>query len=305
MRCCRGVTLRQYFFFVILDAMKLVMSHTMGYCKGVSRALDMAQKAIEDARVAALPVYSLGKLIHNKQVCNQFVQEGMIEIDSPAGQQSGVVVLRAHGIGDALRSEFLDAGYRLADATCPVVMRNLRHIARYAPTHRILVVGHDKHPESTAMQGVFVDGKVIASRLITGLQDVGEPEEGASYAVFVQTTFDQSLWMQIKQALSVWQDSGTRVVFANEICPSSVNRRTALIELAHQCDGVVVIGGKDSANTRALYSLVLEMGKKAWHIEDETEITNEMHQCAILGIAAGASTPHSLVERIAGALQQE
>lgn len=291
--------------FVILGTMKIVLSQTMGYCKGVSRALDMAQKAIEDAREAGLPVYSLGKLIHNKQVCNQFAQEGLVEINDPAGQQKGVVVLRAHGIGDALRSEFLDAGYHVVDATCPVVKRNLHHIARYAPNHSILVVGHAKHPESTAMQGVCIDQKVISSRLITGLQDVGEPEEGVSYAVFVQTTFDQSLWTQIKQALSVWQDTGTTVLFANEICPSSVNRRTALIELASQCDGIVVIGGKDSANTRALYSLVLEMGKKAWHIEDETEITNEMYQCAILGITAGASTPHSLVERIVGALQQE
>lgn len=78
-----------------------------------------------------------------------------------------------------------------------------------------------------------------------------------------------------------------------------------MIELAQQCDGVVVIGGKDSANTRALYSMVIEMGRKAWHIEDESEIVDEMRQCAILGITAGASTPHSLVESIVAALQQE
>ncbi len=291
--------------FVILGAMKIIMSHTMGYCKGVSRALDMAQNAIEEARKTGLPVYSLGKLIHNKQVCNQFAQEGMTEIAGPEGHEQGVVVLRAHGVGDKLRSEFLDAGYQIVDATCPVVKRNLLHIARYAATHTILVVGHSKHPESTAMQEVLVDGKPITSKLVTTLEDVGEPEEGVSYAVFVQTTFDQSLWMQIKAVLASWQQKGITVMFANEVCPSSVNRRTALIELAGQCDAVLVIGGKDSANTRALYSMVLEMGKKAWHIEDASEITNEMRQCAILGITAGASTPASLVESVVDALQQE
>ncbi len=285
--------------------MKIVMSQTMGYCKGVSRALDMAQNAIEDARRAGLPVYSLGKLIHNKQVCNQFAQEGMTEISGPEGHEKGLVVIRAHGVGDALRSDFLDAGYQIVDATCPVVKRNLLHIARYACTHTILVVGHNKHPESTAMLEVLLDGRPINTRLITTLDDVGEPEDGVSYAVFVQTTFDQSLWARIKNVLISWRDRGVEVVFANEVCPSSVNRRTALIELAQQCDGVVVIGGKDSANTRALYSMVVEMGRKAWHIEDESEIVDEMRQCAILGITAGASTPHSLVEHIVNALQQE
>lgn len=291
--------------FVILDAMKIVMSHTMGYCKGVSRALDMAQNALDDARRAGLPVYSLGKLIHNKQVCNRFAQEGMTEISGPEGHEKGLVVIRAHGVGDALRSDFLDAGYHIVDATCPVVKRNLLHIGRYACTHTILVVGHNKHPESTAMLEVLLDGKPITTKLITTLDDVGEPEDGVAYAVFVQTTFDQSLWAQIKDVLISWRRKGVEVVFANEVCPSSVNRRTALIELARQCDGVVVIGGKDSANTRALYSMVIEMGRKAWHIEDESEIVDEMRQCAILGITAGASTPHSLVESIVAALQQE
>lgn len=292
-------------FFVILGTMKIVLSKTMGYCKGVSRALDMAEKTIEEAREADLPVYSLGKLIHNKQTCNHFAQEGLREIAGPEGQQPGLVVLRAHGIADTLRSDFLEAGFQVVDATCPVVKRNLHHIGQYAPTHTILVVGHCKHPESVAMLGVLVNGEPITARLITSLSDVGRPLEGVSYAVFVQTTFDQGLWMQIKEALFSWQAGGTVVVFANEICPSSVNRRTALIELANQCEAVVVIGGKDSANTRALYSLALQMGRKAWHIEDETEITNEMRQCAILGITAGASTPHTLVQKVVDLLQQE
>lgn len=265
----------------------------------------MAQNAIEDARRAGLPVYSLGKLIHNKQVCNRFAQEGMTEISRPEGHEKGLVVIRAHGVGDALRSDFLDAGYHIVDATCPVVKRNLLQIARYACTHTILVVGHNKHPESTAMLEVLLDGKPIKARLITTIDDAGEPEDGVAYAVFVQTTSDQSLWAQIKDVLISWRRKGVEVVFANEVCPSSVNRRTALIELARQCDGVVVIGGKDSANTRALYSMVIEMGRKAWHIEDESEIVDEMRQCAILGITAGASTPHSLVENIVESLQQE
>ncbi len=291
--------------FVILSAMKLVMSRSMGYCKGVSRALDMAKDAIEDARSAGLPVYSLGKLIHNKQVCNRFAQEGLTEIAGPQGHQRGLLVVRAHGVGDALRSDFIKAGYQIVDATCPVVKRNLSHIARYAETHTILVVGHPKHPESTAMLGVLHEGKPIKARLLAGMQDIGEPEQGVSYAVFVQTTFDQSLWEEIKHGLSSWKQQGIEVLFANEICPSSLNRRTALIELAGQCDGVLVIGGRDSANTRALYSMVLSLGKKAWHIEEASEITKEMRQCAILGITAGASTPQSLVEDIVDVLQQE
>lgn len=282
--------------------MKIVLSHTMGYCGGVSRALKMASDAIEQARRENRPVYSLGNLIHNRQVCAGFEQQGLVEISSFEGYEPGLVVIRAHGITDQMRADFIASGFELVDATCPVVKHNLKLIAQYAPDHTILIIGHRGHPEAIAMMGVLVDGKPIKAYLITKIEEIPACETGVQYAVFVQTTFDDCLWKEIQAALAAWK---APMVFANNICPTSVGRRSSLAELAQSCDGILVIGGRDSANTRALYTLALELGRKAWHIEDETEIIDDIRRCAILGITAGASTPPELVQRVVQTLQQE
>lgn len=277
----------------------------MGYCSGVSRALAMADKAIAEAREREKRVYSLGNLIHNRQVIEQFAAEGLSSIQDPDDGDAGLVVVRAHGIADAVRQSFIDSGYQLVDATCPVVKHNLRRIAHYCSTHKILIVGHKDHPETRAMQGVQIDGRPCRSRLITCVEEVGTAREGERYAVFVQTTFDEKGWAEIKGRLEHFRDHGCEVLFVNDVCSSSSDRRSALLALAKECDGIVVIGGVESANTRALYHLALEAGVKAWHIEDEGGVLPQMFECDILGITAGASTPTSVIDAVIRRLQQE
>lgn len=277
----------------------------MGYCGGVSRALKMAEQAIDRARKEGVPVYSLGKLIHNKQVYERLGSEGLKEINHPEGREPGLVVVRAHGIPDDLRQEFTDSTFQLIDATCPVVKHNLRRIAHYCRTHHIIIVGHKGHPETVAMQGVTVQGELCPSTLITSADEMGSYEAGARYAVFVQTTFNELDWKLIQAQLTRWSESGCEVVFVNEICASSINRRSALLALARECDGIVVIGGKESANTRALYDLALQQGVKAWHIESADEVDPQMYDCDILGITAGASTPPDLIDAVVAKLHKE
>ncbi|MCK9547324.1 MAG: 4-hydroxy-3-methylbut-2-enyl diphosphate reductase [Sphaerochaeta sp.] len=281
------------------------MSQTMGYCTGVSRALAMAERAIAQATEQAQPVYSLGKLIHNRQVNERLSSKGLGEIDRADEGEAGLVVVRAHGIPDDLREEFTTAGHQLIDATCPVVKHNLRRIAHYCTTHKILIVGHKDHPETVAMQGVRNDGELCRSRLITSVEEVGAPICGERYAVFVQTTFDEIAWSAIKVQLAAFSDSASEVVFVNDVCSSSINRRSALIKLTEECDAIIVIGGKNSANTRALYHLAVESGVKAWHIEDERDVLPQMFECDILGITAGASTPVEVIDAVVRRLEQE
>ena len=280
--------------------MKIVLAKTMGYCGGVSRALDLAEEAIAYAIEHALPVYSLGPLIHNPQVIASLAKRGMSVIEDPEGHEPGVLVVRAHGISDTLHNRFIDAGFLLFDATCPVVRHNLSNIAHWAKTHPIIIIGHQGHPEVLAMQGVLVDGKPIESFLITKREEVSALSN-QPYAVFVQTTFDQVLLEEIRTSLKEFD----RIVYVNEICPSSINRRKAALDLAGQCDAVLVIGGRQSANTRALAELVSNEGKKAYHIEDSTEIPAEAFSHDTLGILAGASTPSSVIEDVVRTLQKE
>ncbi|MDD3902634.1 MAG: 4-hydroxy-3-methylbut-2-enyl diphosphate reductase [Sphaerochaeta sp.] len=285
--------------------MELILSDTMGYCGGVSRAISLVERAIIEARDKKLPVYSLGKVIHNEQVCMSFADQGLKTIFSPDGHEPGLVVLRAHGVPDKLRQDFNRAGFTLIDATCPVVARNLHLIGKKCLEYSLIVIGHENHPETLAMQGVEVDGKICQTHLISIPEQVAHLPLDQAYAVFVQTTFDRILWNDIREQLQMLQKKGVEIVFMNEVCPSSVDRREAAIRLCKKCDAIVVIGGKESANTKALYALILQQGKKAWHIETEDEVTEEMKQYDILGITAGASTPHSIIESVQAKLQEE
>ncbi|NBK22832.1 MAG: 4-hydroxy-3-methylbut-2-enyl diphosphate reductase [Spirochaetia bacterium] len=278
--------------------MQLILSDAMGYCKGVSRAISMVEQAIGEAQAKGVPVYSLGKVIHNQQVCSSFAQRGLQTISSPDGHPPGLVVLRAHGVADALRLEFVKAGFTVMDATCPVVSRNLNLIALNQKDAQIVIVGHENHPETLAMQGVQRDGKIYPSLFITRPDDVLQLQKGIAYAVFVQTTFDRLLWRKIQAAFHDLISQGYSIEFRNEVCPSSVNRRDAALRLCQRCDAILVVGGKESANTQALYTLIADQGKKAWHIETEDEVTSEMKGYAILGITAGASTPQLTIDAV-------
>lgn len=279
--------------------MNIVLAKTMGYCGGVSRALDLVEEALAYATKKNLPAYSLGKLIHNPQVTASLTQRGLQVIEDPQGVEPGVLVVRAHGITDRLRSAFVDAGFLLFDATCPVVRHNLSNIAHWAKSRTILIIGHSGHPEALAMQGVVVDGEVIESILITAQDEVAYLED-RPYAVFVQTTFDQVALEEIRTLLKAF----SQIIYVNEICPSSITRRMAAIDLAAQCDAAIVIGGKQSANTKALAELVFNEGKKAYHIEGSTDIPAEVYKYATLGILAGASTPPDVIEEVVKTLQR-
>lgn len=278
--------------------MELILSDTMGYCKGVSRAITMVERAIVEAQQKGVPVYSLGKVIHNQQVCSSFAEQGLVTITSPEGHPPGLVVLRAHGVADALRSEFVGAGFTIMDATCPVVSRNLNLIASNQKNAQIVIVGHENHPETIAMQGVQRNGKIYPSIFVTRPEDLLQLQKGIAYAVFVQTTFDRLLWRKIQASFRNLMGQGYSIEFHNEVCPSSVNRRDAALRLCAKCDAILVVGGKESANTQALYTLIVDQGKRAWHIETEDEVTSEMKGYAILGITAGASTPQRTIDAV-------
>ncbi|AEV29873.1 (E)-4-hydroxy-3-methyl-but-2-enyl pyrophosphate reductase [Sphaerochaeta pleomorpha str. Grapes] len=285
--------------------MELILSDTMGYCGGVSRAIDLVEQAIKTARESGKPVYSVGNVIHNTQVCDSFSREGLIAIESPEGHDPGYVVLRAHGVPDRLHRVFLEAGFTVIDATCPVVKRNLSLLAEYCAEYSIIVIGKEGHPETIALQGVERDGKVCPTILISESSQVLQLPKGKKFAVFVQTTFERTVWDEIRVALHMMEKEGRSFVFANNVCPSSRNRRNAALRLCSQCDAIIVIGGKNSANTTALYQLIKQQGKKVWHIETEQEVTEEMRSYSPLGLTAGASTPPSTIETVRMKLMEE
>lgn len=261
--------------------MQVVISSVIEYCGGVKRALRLAEEQLD--KVHDRPVYSLGQLIHNRIVTDRLAERGLRSIDHPSEGKAGVLVVRAHGMTDQERKEFIQAGYVLIDATCPVVRHNLSLIRSYARTFQILVVGEKGHEEVNAMMGIEGTHPI----LITCVSDVAKLQRGVRYAAFVQTTFAEAEWQEIRGALGPY-----RVKFVNQICPASTARRKAVVDLARSCDALIVIGGRNSANTQALAQLARQANPSipVFSIESEAEVDDRMRSFPRVGLATGAST---------------
>lgn len=274
--------------------MELVLSPILEYCKGVQRAINLAKQTLAEKHDR--PVYSQGQLIHNRIVCDALAARGLRPIESPEGQESGYLVVRAHGMTSAEHDAYLRAGYVLVDATCPVVSRNIADIARWAASRSILIIGRRGHAEVEAMAGVRgVDAVIISTPREAAAID---PER--KWAAFVQTTFEQGAYEAVRTALAPFD-----VVFVNRICPASTRRRQAVLRLAETCDAVVVVGGRNSANTQALASLAATACAHVFSIEDAGEVTDAMRSFPRVGLAAGASTVRETIDQVAQALKEK
>ncbi len=268
--------------------MRVILSDVITYCGGVDRALRLAQACLRDAPG---PVYSLGQLIHNQEVCSRLEEKGLKVITSPEDVPPGTVVIRAHGVGDDVKRRFLDAGFTLCDATCPIVLHNLERIKELAASHAILVIGEKEHDEVRSM--CHVDGAPVT--VISSVSDLSSLPKDKSYAVFVQTTFEVSTYETIIRAMG---DAGYQFFSANKVCASPIKRRNAVLRLARQCDAIIVVGGKNSANTAMLAHIAASTGKPVWHIENESEVTDQMRGYATVGLASGTSTSLETIRRV-------
>ena len=267
-----------------------------GACYGVERALKM----VEECASARAEVHTLGPLIHNPVVVGRLAARGVTAVGSVDVVPSGsTVVIRSHGVVPDVVERARDQGLEVVDATCPHVKKAHDGAAELARSgYQVVVVGEDGHPE--------VEG--ILARAGSDAIVVGSPEEaarakvGGRVGVVVQTTQSQELLSAVVAAL-VPRVRELRVL--NTVCAATVQRQEAARELAGRSDAMVVVGGKNSGNTRRLAQVCATRCPSTFHIEtpDELDATwfTGVHT---VGVTAGASTPADQVEAVVGALRE-
>ena len=276
----------------------------MGYCRGVSGVISLAQTCVDTAKEKNLPSYSIGWFIHNPTVVNRFISQGMVHIESPGNHPPGIALVRAHGISDILRKEFVDAGFTLIDGTCGTVAHSQKLVREAKEQDHVIIIGIKNHSEVKALSNVVnAQGEVVPTTIIESLEDIDtlKPYESKNFYAVVQTTFDRELFKTILDEISLRYPS---VVLANRLCPSTKRRHDALLEMIKVVDAVLVIGGKISANTTALARLVKDKGVPVWHIEDEGEIPGEIFYYEKVGVTAGTSTPEEDIDAIIRKLEE-
>ncbi len=280
----------------------IVRADILGYCMGVRRAVEAAEQALLDN--PKRPVYTYGPLIHNPSALDRLSRAGVVIIGEgsavpvPEDFDGRSVIIRAHGIPPAERAELERLHAHIVDATCPRVLISQRRAKSYHEKgYAVFLAGDRNHGEITGIAGYARDCRVLENR--------ADAESLPSYperaVLIAQTTIKQSEYDCIAEALS----SRVRdLVVLDTICPATVERQAALESLSRIVDGIIVIGGKNSANTRRLFKTARELVGKAWHIETPDEIPPDVFGLGRIGLTAGASTPDEVIDAVEQALQK-
>lgn len=273
---------------------RVELAEESGFCFGVRRALELARQTAKSHGAA----YSLGPLIHNPQEVEQLARSGVTVVQSLAEVPAGrTLIIRSHGAPPEVTEQALKSGLTVVDATCPLVMRAQERARELAEAgYKVVVAGEADHPE---VQGIVAHapGAVVLEEG-SDLSVVGTARR---IGVVAQTTQSPQAYRELISRLLEREPAELRVY--NTICTATLGRQKAALELAGRVDVMVVVGGKNSANTRRLAQLCAATGVRTYHIETAAELDDEwFREARSVGVTAGASTPDWVIREVVEAL---
>jgi len=283
--------------------MKVVRAGILGFCMGVRRAVEMARR---ESGKTGCRVYTFGPLIHNPSVLDDLKERGIKVLEESEAfpkepeYKNSTVIIRAHGVSPRTERELGRQGFHILDATCPHVKVSQTKARAFAERgYRIFLAGEKKHAEITGIRGYVEDNPCYV---------VGNPEEAekaaselfrsepnAQTVLIGQTTISPGEYRAIGEQIRYFFPS---LEILDTICGATADRQGVLRELCSKVDALIIAGGRESANTRRLLSLALELGKPAWLVETAGDIPPEIGSYKTVGLSAGASTPDSLIAEI-------
>ena len=274
--------------------MQIIRADVLGFCFGVRRAVEYALKALEENREKK--VYSLGPLIHNEIVLQNLKDKGLIilsEDDLESVIPQSVVIIRAHGVSPDVVKILEDKNCTIVNATCPRVNANQKMVEKNSAAGKtILLTGDSNHGEVKGIAG-YAKGKFI---LLESEDDAKKLKSENNQAVLLsQTTFSP---VQFEKISKIVEEKYPDVKISNTICPATKERQDSLIELCSRVEGVLVVGGKNSANTIRLFQTAAKNCANAAHIQSADDIPEDFFRLKTIGITAGASTPDQIIEEV-------
>ena len=271
---------------------QVLLAAPRGFCAGV----EMAIKALAWlVRAFEPPIYCYHEIIHNEKVVQRFKDLGVVFVDDVAEVPAGrPIMLSAHGSAPEVVEAARDRGGYVVDAVCPLVTK-VHHEAktRAAMGYQIVYVGHEGHQEAVGTMAVAPD----SIHLVDDADGVAAlPSFDGPVAILAQTTLSHREWEGVLDTTrdrfpDVWQPG------RSDLCFATTNRQKALIDIAPQCDAVLVIGSANSSNTLSLVDLAAEAGcSRVLRVNDASEVPDDL--TGTVGVTAGASAPEELVRGV-------
>jgi len=275
--------------------MKIKVAETAGFCWGVRRAIDKVLKLREET---SGKIQTFGPLIHNPQAMQSLEQRGISTADTLEELDAPTVVIRTHGIAPVTRRELQKRAENICDGTCPrvgLIHSLIKRSVRDGKT--VIIAGDPGHAEVIGLSGYAGErGYVVSSAA-----EAEQLPEFDDVVVVAQTTFSEAEYNKITDVV---RERFPSAEVHDTICDSTHNRQAEVAALARASDAVIIIGGHNSANTNRLAELSASLGTPTHHIETDEELSPEMLEgVETVGISAGASTPHWMIQRVVERLE--
>ncbi len=268
--------------------MEIIVAKKAGFCFGVKRAIDLTFKLAEKGKEG---VFTFGPLIHNPQVIEKLKSEGVAPTDDIDSPDIRTLIIRTHGVSPDIYEETGRKDYELVDATCPFVKKAQRFAETLSKEgYQVLIIGDREHPEVQGLIGFAGDDVVTVS----GSEPL--PAIKHKVGIIVQTTQPFEVFKNIvNKVIGV----ATELKIYNTICDYTAQRVEETIELSKKVDIVIVVGGKNSANTTQLFTISKQDCGNVYHIETSAELKKEWFtDTEKVGITGGASTPQWIIDDV-------
>ncbi len=277
--------------------MEIILGKTAGFCYGVKKAVTSAEDALKENK----NLYCLGEIVHNKTVVESLTKRGLNFIDD-IKESKGKTIIRAHGIPKEVYNYAKNNNIEIFDFTCPNVLKIHKIAEDYEKKgYYIFLLGKTTHPENIGT--ISYCGKNSSF-----IEDIDDLEEGLKkfkesnlkkLLVLQQTTFSVDKFHTIEKLLKEKVPKDTDLVIKNTICKATEERQKETKEISKQVDFMIIIGGKNSSNTKKLYDIAKSNCKNAISIEEENDINiDDLKGVDKVGVMAGASTPKIVIDKV-------
>lgn len=287
------------------------LANPRGFCAGVDRAIDIVNRALD---VYGAPIYVRHEVVHNKFVVDTLRQRGAIFVDElvdvPEQDERGrqpIVIFSAHGVSKAVVQEAKDRGFKIFDATCPLVTKVHLEVAKFSKEGReCILIGHARHPEVEGTMGQYDRSNGGDIYLVESVEDVQtlSVRDSAKLAYVTQTTLSMDDTAKVIDALRERFPliEGPR---KKDICYATQNRQDAVKQLALECELLLVVGSPNSSNSNRLRELAERMGCESYLIDRVDDMKMAWFEGKTrYGVTAGASAPEVLVKEVVERLHE-
>ncbi len=276
--------------------MKIIVSEYNGFCGGVKAAVLKADKILSEEK----KLYSYGEIIHNKDVVEKLNSKGMVVVDELPDNKDAKLLIRSHGVGKHIYDKLKEKNIEVVDATCVKVKKIHKIVEEFNDNdYNIIVVGDENHPEVQGIAG-WCNNEAYVIKSPEDLIRIIEPSQ--KYCLVCQTTFNLNIFKEILETIKA--NNYSNIVVHDTICDATRKRQEACVKLASRCDVMLIVGGKNSSNTKKLYELSKNLCPNTFLIENYKEIPyNYIDKNTIVGVSAGASAPDWIIEEVISMLE--